>query len=64
MSLFPTIEEIEEEINSDSYIGWCIHCGDWTHDSCEPDAHEYECPVCGLNTCYGAEELVVMGMVR
>lgn len=61
---FPTLEEIEEEINSDSYAGWCIKCGDWTHDSCEPDAHKYKCPVCECNTVYGAEELVVLNMVK
>ena len=42
----PTFEEVEEQINDDSYAGWCTNCGDWTHDSCEPDARKYQCPVC------------------
>jgi Zn finger protein HypA/HybF involved in hydrogenase expression len=61
---YPTIEKLEEVISSDSMEGWCIKCGDWTHDCCEPDAHKYECPVCEQPTCYGAEELVIQGMVR
>lgn len=60
----PTIEQVEEVINSDSMEGWCVVCGDWTHDCCEPDAHHYECPVCEQATCYGAEELIITGMVR
>lgn len=60
----PTLEEVEEVINSDSHQGWCTNCQDWTHDSCEPDAREYECPVCEQHTCYGAEELVIMGLVK
>lgn len=58
----PTIEQIEEVITSDSHEGWCTNCEDWTHDSCEPDAHNYECPVCEQNTCFGAEECLIMGM--
>lgn len=54
--------EIEENIRDGSFAGWCIHCGEWTHDSCEPDACNYECPECEQNTCYGAEELLVQAM--
>lgn len=62
--LLPQFEDLEAHIQDDDYSGWCTHCGDWTHDSCEPDAHEYECPVCENPTCYGAEELLItfMGM--
>jgi Zn finger protein HypA/HybF involved in hydrogenase expression len=61
---YPTIEEIQEVIVSGSYEGWCVNCGEWTHDSCEPDACKYECPACEQPTCYGAEELVIQGMVK
>lgn len=60
----PTIEEVEAEIASDSYNGWCTYCGAWTHDCCEPDAHNYECPECSNRTVYGAEELIVQNMVK
>lgn len=55
----PTIEDIEQHILDDDMSGWCTYCGEWTHDSCEPDAHHYECPECNHMTCYGAEELIV-----
>lgn len=61
---YPTLEEIQEVIEDGSYQGWCINCGDWTHDMAEPDAHAYECPKCGENKVFGAEELVVLGMVE
>lgn len=60
----PTIEEINSEILSVSYMGWCTNCGDWTHDSCEPDAHNCECPVCEQPTCFGAEELIMQGLYK
>ena len=60
----PTIEQVESEILSDSYLGWCTNCGDWTHDCCEPDAHKAICPDCKQRTCYGAEELVIQSLVQ
>lgn len=59
---YPTLEAIQEVIEEDSHLGWCINCGDWTHDTCEPDAHKYTCPVCECQSCYGAEELIIMDM--
>ena len=61
---YPTMEEVQEVITSDSYEGWCVECGEWTHDSAEPDARKYKCPVCGKNTVYGAEELLIMGIIK
>jgi len=58
----PSFDDVEEHIQSDDYAGWCTNCGDWTHDSCEPDAHNYECPECECNTCYGAEELLIQNL--
>lgn len=57
----PTIEEVMEKIESEEYAGWCTYCGEWTHDSCEPDAHHYECPECGKNTVFSAEEIILRG---
>ncbi len=47
----------------DSYLGWCTTCKDFTGECCEPDAHKYECPECGNNTVYGAEEALIMGFI-
>ena len=55
-----TLEDIEMAM--DEQCGLCIACGAST-ECCEPDAREYECSECGECTVYGAEELVVMGLV-
>lgn len=55
----PDLDELMEMIASDTTEGWCTTCEEWTHDYCEPDAHHYECPVCGNKTCFGAEELLI-----
>jgi|32_taG_2_1085360.scaffolds.fasta_scaffold29620_3 hypothetical protein len=54
------LEEIEEAM--ESYTGFCIECGA-ERDCCEPDAREYQCEDCGKNKVYGAEELLIMGLV-
>lgn len=45
------------------YMGFCIKCG-CERDNCEPDAREYDCEGCGQNTVYGAEEILLMGLVK
>ena len=55
------LEQIEEAMESMS--GFCTECGA-EKDCCEPDAREYTCDDCGANKVYGAEELVMMGMVE
>lgn len=30
----------------ESYQGWCNDCQEVTRDNTEPDAEEYDCPVC------------------
>ena len=54
------LEMIEEAM--EDYIGFCIACGA-AKDCCEPDAREYECDDCGQFKVYGAEELLIMGLV-
>lgn len=47
---------------SENYDGFCIACGK-TQSGVEPDARCYECESCGAAKVYGAEQLVVMGLV-
>ena len=57
---------VSEEEYSDAtndYQGWCTTCQEFNGESCEPDAEHYECPVCGENTCYGAEQALVLGLI-
>jgi Zn finger protein HypA/HybF involved in hydrogenase expression len=58
----PTIEEFEEARESNQ--GYCLTCKAWTHDYAEPDARKYKCEECGKNTVYGAEEVLMMGLVH
>ena len=58
----PTLEEYQEA--EDSFQGYCLHCKEWTHESCESDARKYECPVCHKKTVYGAGEILMMGLVK
>jgi len=47
----------------DLYYGWCTKCNEFTRDSTEPDAEEYDCPVCRHNTVYGAEQALILGLI-
>ena len=55
-----SLEQIEPAI--ESYEGFCIECGA-SKGGCEPDAREYKCDECGEYAVYGAEELLIMGLV-
>lgn len=55
-----TLEEIEPAIAES--LGFCIACGAES-GTVEPDARRYECESCGEKKVYGAEQLVIMGLV-
>ncbi len=59
ITLDQVIAAVEFRNTSLSNIGFCIACGA-SCDGVEPDAHDYECEVCGENKVFGAEELLVM----
>jgi hypothetical protein len=54
------LETIEAAM--EDYIGFCTECGA-ERECCEPDARNYECEECGAYEVYGAEELMIMGLV-
>ena len=56
-----TLEQIQEMMDESG--GFCIACGAPSWDSVEPDARNYPCEECGERKVYGAEELVLMGLV-
>ena len=56
-------EVIESAIGSDESIGFCVTCGS-ENDCCEPDARKYKCENCGVHTVYGAEEILIMGLIK
>ena len=55
--LLEDIARADNEMN-----GFCIACGHEQH-GCEPDARKYECEACEENHVYGAQEIVLMGLV-
>jgi Zn finger protein HypA/HybF involved in hydrogenase expression len=57
-----SLQEIEAAIQGDNSTGFCRACGA-EQDGVEPDARRYECESCGHHQVYGAEELVLMGLV-
>jgi len=54
------LEQITTAMEDQS--GFCTACGA-ERSGCEPDARKYECEDCGEKKVYGAEELLVMGLV-
>lgn len=60
-SVHCTQSELEDCMFGTANYGGCLNCGYITHDSCEPDARNYECPECGENQVFGLEELMMMG---
>lgn len=60
--MIPTISEEDYRYACEDYMGFCTKCGEFTHDSCEPDAEKYQCPVCDEYTVYGAELALIMGL--
>ena len=62
-----SLNEIQAAVESQMFglenPGFCIACGA-EHDGCEPDASGYSCEVCGESKVYGAEEILIMGLVE
>lgn len=46
----------------DLQTGFCIACG-YERDSCEPDARNYHCDECKEDQVFGAQEIIMMGLV-
>lgn len=57
----PTLEHAQE-LRADNE-GFCLACGE-SQSGVEPDAQRYECESCGKNKVYGAEELILRGLVK
>jgi len=48
---------------TDSYMGFCTTCQDFTRGITEPDAEEYDCPNCGKDTVMGTEQALLLGKI-
>lgn len=56
-----TLEQFHEMDGEQS--GACVICGA-VRDCCEPDARNYSCYECGRAMVFGAQELLIMGLVH
>ena len=56
------ISEAEYAYLNENYGGFCIECRDQAY-GVEPDARRYRCESCGANAVYGAEELLIRGIL-
>lgn len=55
-----SLKKLIAAVESDSYIGFCVNCGN-DAEGVEPDAEYYKCDVCGLFAVHGAENLLISG---
>lgn len=59
-----TVTMAEYRLYRNEYWGFCTACQEWTEvGGVEPDAREYQCPVCDEATVYGADEALMMELV-
>lgn len=58
----PSASEIQGVVEGDNMDGFCLACGS-VQGGVEPDARRYVCEGCGAAKVYGAEELLLMGLV-
>lgn len=56
-----TLEQLK--LANDDMAGFCRACGNEQY-GCEPDARKYVCESCGAKEVYGAQELLLMGLVE
>ena len=57
-----TLEEVIAAAETNDNIGFCVRCGT-EHYCVEPDARKYQCEECGALAVYGAEEILISGLV-
>jgi hypothetical protein len=56
------LEQLQEA--AEEMMGFCTACGEQSEENVEPDARNYKCTACGEFAVFGAEELVIMGLVE
>jgi hypothetical protein len=57
------ISEAEYAQLAENYGGYCVECRAEAY-GVEPDARRYACESCGARAVYGAEELLIRGVIR
>lgn len=57
-----SLEDVQEALE-DGTMGFCVECGAEAF-GVEPDARNYPCECCEEQTVFGAQELLIMGLVK
>jgi len=57
-----TVTREEYDFAEEHYYGYCKLCQDFTHESAEIDAENYECPVCGYSTVFGMRSCLLLDL--
>ena len=57
-----TFRRIQRAILCDNGTGFCTTCGK-AHKYTEPDAEHYPCTKCKTPTVFGAEQILLLGLV-
>ncbi len=52
------LEGLEESLLVDGTEGYCVVCGD-QQNGVEPDAREYHCFECELDSVFGVEQIII-----
>lgn len=63
MKLKSKMTESEFNDMQESNMGFCVRCNDWTHESTEPDADGYQCPICKNMKVVGSMIALLDGFV-
>lgn len=58
-----SMKSLTSAMNAKIPAGFCIACGK-KHVGVEPDARNYVCNKCGEAKVFGAEEIMLMGLVN
>lgn len=58
------VDEAEYAEAVDCCLGWCPGCAEFTRESTEPDADDYDCPKCNGRSVVGAENALLSGMIE
>lgn len=56
------LDAVERQMFGLDNPGFCLVCGE-ENDGCEPDAERYRCEFCGEFQVYGAQQILIMGLV-
>jgi hypothetical protein len=61
--ILPSFEDVQKVMVTDSNEGFCLFCGAEAY-GVEPDTEKHVCDVCGKPGVYGAEQLMLLGLVE